>query len=180
MRLSLHVHDLVPRLLQPDMLGEPENASRRTLDGLRRLGIDRRNLANAISFALEDAVRSLEVLPLLVQGWRKAKEIQAARAHGGTHFVDLASHTIPVRHDPTIEFLIDGHCVGSIDVNVRVEFSVKGAIVKVESHRIRAVRLAEVSASVVLGIGGQDLHEEDLGTLALPGTLTFGEEHDAA
>ena len=88
MRLSLHVHDLVPRLFQPEMLGKLDDASRRTLEGLRCLAGDRRNLANALSFALEDAVRSLEVLPLLVEGWTKAKEIQAARAHGGTHFVD--------------------------------------------------------------------------------------------
>ena len=85
-----------------------------------------------------------------------------------------------MRHDPTIEFLIDGSFVGRIDVNVRIDFAFKGAIVKVDGGRIRAVRVAESSASVVLGIGGQDLHTEHLGRLQFPGTLTFDTPADAA
>jgi hypothetical protein len=174
--MRLHLHDLAPRLLQLETLGETEDASRRTLQRLSRLAVDRRHLTNAVSFALEDAVRSLELVPLLVEGWTKAKEIQAARARGGTEVVALASHTISVRHEPTIEFLIDGNSIGSIDVNIRIQFALKGVIVNVEAGRIRSVRTAEASASAVLGVGGQDFHTENLGTLQLPGTLTFDAE----
>jgi len=92
-----------------------------------------------------DGLLELDVVDLLVGGWRKhAALVAAARrtlaAPGGEEVVDLVSHRIRSVHRPDVAVLLDGVRVAKIDFELTVVFEIQALAAVVRAGRLVALR----------------------------------------
>jgi hypothetical protein len=95
--------------------------------------------------AVADGLLDLDVLDLVVGGWRKhAALVAAARrtlvAPGSEEVVDLVSHRIRSLHRPDVAILVDGVRVAKIDFELTVVFEVEALVAVVRAGRLVALR----------------------------------------
>jgi hypothetical protein len=117
-------------------------AALRHLGGLS--GAARREVDRQVA-VVAGRLLDLDVVDLLVGGWRKhAALVAAARrtlaAPGGEEVVDLVSHRIRSTHRPDVAVLVDGVRVAKVDFELTVVFEVGALVAVVRAGRLVALR----------------------------------------
>jgi hypothetical protein len=148
---------------------DPTAALARSMEGggvggamLRHLGglsSAARHEVNRQVAVVADGLLELDVVDLLVAGWRKhAALVTAARrtlaAPGGAEVVDLVSHRIRSLHRPDVAVLVDGVRVAKIDFELTVVFEIQALAAVVRTGRLVALRGGRCDLGAALAAEG--------------------------
>jgi|SRR5262245_825857 len=104
-------------------------------------------------------VLDVNVVDLLVGGWRKHAALVAAARHtlvvpGSEEVVDLASHRIRSVHRPYVSVLIDDVQVAKIDFELTVVFEIKALVAVVRAGRLVALSGGQCEAAATIAAEG--------------------------
>jgi hypothetical protein len=91
-----------------------------------------------------------------------------------TFLVPLVEHSLKTEHTPSIEPSLAGKPLGKLELEVEVEFLIKGAILEVRDAKIMKIRLSTIQGTGTLGFAGISFLEKE-NSLELPGILDLGE-----
>jgi hypothetical protein len=92
-----------------------------------------------------------------------------------TVLVELAEHEIQSEHHPSLEILINGQKELEIVIDVKLELSVSGMILKIQDAKIKELKTGWCKAKGAVSCKGLKLLERDTGEIELPGSIEFGE-----
>jgi hypothetical protein len=104
------------------------------------------------------ALLSFNLADLAVEGWKRYEALRdAARRtqdapHTTEEIVALVAHRIETNHPVTIEMLVDGKPVGTIDVRLNIAFDMAGILAVVRQARLTAVRSGTCTVTGTLAI----------------------------
>ncbi len=139
-----------------DMLAESlreHGTIRALIPGLRSLtaAVDR-EVAAAM-----DGLLSLNLADMVAAGWKKYEALrQAARrtrdAPTTEEIVALATHMIESSHHPTVELFIDGKSIASIEIELRIAFTMAGVLAVVRQARLTEVRTGTCTVTGSLAV----------------------------
>lgn len=104
----------------------------------------------------------IDLAHILVAGWEKhAALMKAARSTlatpGTREVVDLATHCITSVHHPSVELLVDGKRVGSIDFKIYLEFVLKALVATVGNGNLTALHCGNCELTGSLACEGVKL-----------------------
>ncbi|MFF0413022.1 hypothetical protein ACFYUY_21590 [Kitasatospora sp. NPDC004745] len=127
------------------------------LQALTGLG---RPLARAAEQEVASVVQGflgLDMIDLLAGGWRTHAALTAAArstcaAAGSEEVVALLDHRIRSVHHPSVKVLVDGVSVGTLAVDIEVEFDLSGIIAVVRGGRLVAVRAGSCTAKAGVAV----------------------------
>lgn len=144
--------------------------------GLSRAG--RRAVAERVA-AAADGLLDLDFSDLLVSGWCKHRALIAAARRtiatpGSEEIVDLCTHQITSTHSPYMDLFIEDVKVTSIEFEVCLTFTVKGAVALVRSGRLTAVRSGDCDVAGSLTVEGARICSRE-GHFQLPLLLRLGD-----
>jgi hypothetical protein len=133
----------------------------------------RREIATAASGLLQ-----IELVDLLVAGWRKYEDLLAAARRslaspGATELVNLATHRVTANEHPYVDVLIDGAKLATVDLDLSVVFDVSLLIAAVRSARIVALHSGRCDITASLAVDGAEVatgHD----VVDLPMVVTLG------
>ncbi|MFK0253660.1 hypothetical protein [Streptomyces sp. NPDC090445] len=114
----------------------------------------------------------LDVFSLLGHGWAKHSELRAA-AHRTRlspdvpELVALATHSITSAHHPSVELLVDGAPVSTVEVELTVVFHVRALVAAVEGGRLTEVHSGQCDIEAKLAVRQIPVAARQ-GRLALP------------
>jgi hypothetical protein len=93
---------------------------------------------------------------------------------GEVALVPLADHTVTSSHRPSVELLLESAPLGSVEFQVDLAVTLRGALIGVRDGRIMELRAGRTTAEARLGCAGTAIAERR-GELKLPGVIRFGE-----
>lgn len=155
--------------------GDPNRAVSAVEQGLQRVEAARAALRSAdplstAAFRLVDqrvaealqGQLSTDVGDLVLQGWRKWRELVAAAersrdAPGQHEEVVLTEHTITSTHRPAVDVIVDGSLVATLTFELTVSLMLRSVIAIVEKGRLTALRGGDVLAGACVSLEGQTL-----------------------
>lgn len=151
----------------PGALGALSKAGRRAVD-------------QRVAAAAEGLLEDLDFSNLVVSGWCKHRALVAAARRtlataGSEEIVDLCTHQITSTHSPHLDLFIDDVKVTSIDFEVCLTFTVKGAVALVRSGRLTAVRCGDCAVTGSLAVEGARICSRE-GHFQLPLLLHLGDD----
>ena len=119
----------------------------------------------AVSGEVASAVEGLldfDLGDLLLSGWCKHAEVRAAArrtaaAPGSAEVVALATHRVTSTHEPAVDLLVNGATVATVQLELRIEFLLKGIVVTVREGRLAAVRPGTCEVTATLEAEGRRL-----------------------
>ena len=119
-----------------------------------------------------DGVLELDVVDVLVGGWRRHRILkEAARrtltATDAEEIIDLATHRITLKHEPHVDVMLDGAPVARVAFALEVTADVKGFVATVERGRLVAFDAGRCLVRGKLSAEGVKLVEREL-DMALP------------
>jgi hypothetical protein len=99
-----------------------------------------------------DSLLTLDLSSLLVNGWRKHADLQAAGRRtvenpGSEEVVQLATHTIKASYRPCVDVYVDEVLVTRVDLELAVAFTITGMLAVVRAGRLVEVRSGQCDAS---------------------------------
>jgi hypothetical protein len=108
---------------------------------------------------LADDVLSPNLFDLAGTGWNRYEALRDAARRTrdvptAEEVVALATHRIESSHRPTVELLIDGKSVGTIEVELHVAFEMAGVVAVVRQARLTAIRSGNCTVTGTLAIAG--------------------------
>jgi hypothetical protein len=112
-------------------------------------------------------------------GWRKHRVLTASAQRtldepGRRERVELATHTVTIRHRPSIELRINGAPQRAIHFEIRLDAMVVGLEGVVEHGRLTAIAAGDIVLSAGLMCEGIELGHADR-AVDLDGELTLGD-----
>jgi hypothetical protein len=105
---------------------------------------------------------NLDVVEVLVGGWRKHRALHAAAARtkpspGGTEQVELASHRITTTHRPYLDINVNGAKVATVHFDLGLTLDVDVMVGTVHQARLVAVQGGRCTVTAGLGCEGVPL-----------------------
>ena len=174
-----------------DLLFGPDTDAAETLAGKILSPGGDQNLGRALAYlpemtrrvAVQEAATTAAALlkvnltDVLVHGWREHRDIvSAARrtlaAPGSTELLSLATHEVTVDKRPSINVLVDGHRVATLELGLSVVFDINGVLLGIGGGRLTAVHSGRCEITGTLAVQGTDLLVKR-GRLALPGVFSL-------
>jgi hypothetical protein len=107
--------------------------------------------------AATDGLLSLDLADMVAAGWKKYEALrQAARrtrdAPTTEEIVALATHMIESSHHPTVELFIDGKSVATIEIELKIAFTMAGVLAVVRQARLTEVRTGTCTVTGSLAV----------------------------
>ncbi|MFD0265815.1 hypothetical protein ACFVGY_04360 [Streptomyces sp. NPDC127106] len=178
--------DVAPLTVRVFLLGQQSEESVETIAGTLHdhhaaAGTlpDRQGLTGAADRAVESELArvvngflDLDLFSLLAHGWAKHSELRAA-AHRtrlspeAPELVALATHSITSTHRPSVEVLVDGAPVSTVEVELTVVFHLRALVAAVESARLTELHSGQCDIEAKLAVRGIPVATRQ-GRLALP------------
>jgi hypothetical protein len=123
------------------------------------------------------ALLKVDLTDVLVHGWREHRDIvSAARrtlaAPGSTELLSLATHEVTVDKRPSINVLVDGHKVATLELGLSIVFDINGVLLGIGGGRLTAVHSGRCEITGTLAVQGTDLLVKRA-RLALPGVFSL-------
>lgn len=169
---ALTIRSLIPSANPAHWLEHalPETAVGRQLAGVLPK-VARGALASVLSHQVGELL-DLDLLELFVSAWVKHRELAALSKHEGAgEIVELIDHRMSSVHEPKVEVMLDGKRVFELPLKIAFELEFRGVQLLLRGGRVREVRLGELEGKGSLEIAGQEVAEQSLGHLELPGVL---------
>jgi len=139
--------------------------------GLRRANLERvldsipaetrasamREIAGAVGSLL-----NMNLADLLVEGWLKYRDLtDAARrtleTPGSVELVQLVSHQVSVEQQPSIDVLVDGRRVATVELEVSVVFEVYAMLGGISAGKLTAVHAGRCLVTAALALQGSEV-----------------------
>src|SRR5215469_10522004 len=81
---------------------------------------------------------NFDVIELLVDGWREHHDLTDAARHtlakpGSTELVALATHSIAVSQQPSIDLVLNGQLVETVELELTLQFDISAAVAGVSA-----------------------------------------------
>lgn len=116
---------------------------------------------------------------ILAQAWSKHQDLLEYRDSEQyppevTFLVPLVQHSLSTKHAPSIEPSLAGKSLVKLELEIEVEFLIKGAILSVQNGRIMKIRLGAIEGTGSLGLAGISVLEKE-NTLEIPYIIDLGE-----
>ncbi len=136
--------------------------------------------AQAFSSAVTDLLR-VDVVGVLVGGWRTHRELQAAGHRtltppGTVEVVEIGRHRVSSEHRPYADLLLNGVKVGTIHFTLTLVLDLTAAVATVRGGALVEVRPSRSVITITLASEGVELASRRT-QVALPGVLSFGAGH---
>jgi hypothetical protein len=108
------------------------------------------------------ALLDVDLIGLLVAGWRAHQDLTAAARHtltapGSTELVDLTTHQITTTQQPDVSVLIDGHRIAILKLGLSVVFDVSALVAGISAGRLIALHSGRCDITATLAIQGIDV-----------------------
>jgi hypothetical protein len=121
------------------------------------------------------ALLKVDLIGVLLRGWREHRDIvSAARrtlaAPGSTELVGMSAHEVTLDQRPSVNVLVDGHHVASIQLGLSIVFDVNAVLLGISGGRLVAVRSGRCDITATLAVQGTDLLVRQT-RLELPGVI---------
>ena len=122
----------------------------------------------------------IEVPTLIASVWSKAKQLQEYRDPARhppeeSASVAMAEHTIQSRYHPSIELVINGISVDSLDIDVTVELAIDALVLEIQNARIMAIRPGGCTVSGQIVCRERAIAEMETSSVELPGRHSLGD-----
>jgi hypothetical protein len=100
---------------------------------------------------------NVDLIGMLVAGWRKHHDLAAAARHtlaapDSIELVDLANHQVTTTQHPSVTVLVDGHRVASLQLSLSVVFMISALTAKISAGRLAALHPGRCDVTVTLAI----------------------------
>jgi len=174
-----------------DLLFGPDTDAAETLAGKILSPGGDQNLGRALAYlpemtrrvAVQEAATTAAALlkvnltDVLVHGWREHRDIvstarRTLAAPGSTELLSLATHEVTMDKRPSINVLVDGHRVATLELGLSVVFDINGVLLGIGGGRLTAVHSGRCEITGTLAVQGTDLLVKR-GRLALPGVFSL-------
>jgi Cu/Ag efflux protein CusF len=180
-----HPHTALDLLLGPDD-ESPEALAHQILSAASGVNLGRA-LENLPKTTYDAAVRevtaattgllNVDLIRMLVAGWRKHHDLTAAAWHtlaapGSIELVDLATHQVTTTQHPSVTVLVDGHRVASLQLSLSVVFTISALTAKISAGRLAALHPGRCDVTVTLAIQETNVITRQA-RLELPGVIPF-------
>jgi hypothetical protein len=121
------------------------------------------------------ALLKVDLAGVLVRGWSEHRDIvSAARrtlaAPGSTELVSMSSHEVTLDQRPSVNVLVDGHQVATVQFGLCVLFEINALLLVISGGRLAALRSGRCDITATLAVQGTDLFVRHA-HLELPGVL---------
>ena len=174
-----------------DLLFGPDTDAAETLAGKILSPGGDQNLGRALAYlpemtrrvAVQEAATTaaallkVDLTDVLVHGWREHRDIvstarRTLAAPGSTELLSLATHEVTMDKRPSINVLVDGHRVATLELGLSVVFDINGVLLGIGGGRLTAVHSGRCEITGTLAVQGTDLLVKR-GRLALPGVFSL-------
>jgi hypothetical protein len=130
-----------------------------------RQGRIRNGLIRAAAAEVGSVVASLldmDLVDVLVSGWKKYGALSTAAEEtlwspGEERWIDLATHRIASTHAPSVELILDGLKIGSIDFEIELGATIQALRAVVSGGKLTGVRSGQIDLSAKLSCEGVEL-----------------------
>ncbi|MDX6612792.1 MAG: hypothetical protein QOD75_1978 [Blastocatellia bacterium] len=118
---------------------------------------------------------------IFLNSWRKADALQklleeSKRNPEAIMDLELADHTINSEHRPSIELRVHNATVKKIEFTLRLVFSLKGCVLRVQHGVIKEMRAGMCDVKGQMEYGGLTILEKKVAPLHFPGVISFHRE----
>jgi len=108
------------------------------------------------------ALLKVDLIDVLVRGWREYRDIvSAARrtlaAPLSTELVSMATHEVTLDQRPSVNILVDGQRVATLQLGLSIVFDVSGVLLGISGGRLAAVHSGRCDITGTLSVQGTDL-----------------------
>lgn len=122
---------------------------------------------------------NIDVRAILLNTWSKSAEIlkytDAKKFPPDQAFMlPLAQHTMTSQHQPSLHLTLGKTPVGEIQLDIKLQLQIKGALLKIQNKRIMAFSLGTCQGNGSVCYGELALLEKKSGAFTLPGTFALG------
>jgi hypothetical protein len=121
---------------------------------------------------------NVNLIDVLVGGWRKYKDITAAArrtlaATGSTELLSLATHQLTETLNPYVTVLVDGYRVATLQLSLSVVCEVQAMLAKISAGRLVAIESGWCDVTATLAIADAGTTSK-LAHFDLPGVVPLG------
>jgi hypothetical protein len=150
---------------------------RKKLGVLSRLPEAIRDGAVAAVIASTMVLLQFDVIELLVDGWREHHDLTDAARHtlakpGSTELVALATHRITVSQLPSVDLLLDGERVETVEFELTLQFDISAAVPGVSAGMMTALHSGRCDITATLAIQGAEAIQRQK-RIDLPGVISL-------
>lgn len=151
----------------------------RDLGALANLPEPVRKAAIGAVIAATVELLDFNMIELLVDGWREHHDLTEA-AHrtlakpGATELVALATHRITVARQPSVDVMLDGQLVTTINFELTLQFEISAAVAEVSKGMIIALHSGRCDITVTLAVQGAEAFEKQK-RIELPGVISLNQ-----
>jgi len=156
-----------------------EKATSAIRDGLVSLSeVTRRAAVHQLSQVISGLL-NVDLTDVLIMAWRKYSALAAAARRTADsanteELVDLATHRISWLYQPYVELFVDNLKVATVNVQINLNFEVKGLVVAIRAGRMTAVHAG--SCIVTAALAAEDLKiAERTAQFELPFVIHLGD-----
>jgi hypothetical protein len=123
------------------------------------------------------ALLRVDLVDVLARGWREHRDIVAAArrtlaAPLSTELVSMATHEITVAQRPSVNVLVDGQKVATLELGLSIVFNVNALLLGISGGRIIAVHSGRCDITGTLAVQGTNLLVKRA-HLELPGVVSL-------
>ena len=159
--------------------GSPEESSPRWQTLREWMGQEVKGIKSAAMPDIAAKIAELLEVPIpaiLVTSWKKSDAIrklldESRGAPDAKMHLELAEHTINSQHRPHIEIRIKNTVVKKIEFTLRLQFKLKGFILRIQNGAIRAMQTGTCEVKGTLEYQGLAVIEKKLAPINLPVTI---------
>jgi hypothetical protein len=149
----------------------------RNIGVLARLPETLRDKAVGAIIAAVFVLLDYNMIELLVDGWREHDDLTDAARHtlanpGSTELVALATHSITVVQKPSIDLVLNGERVATIDLELTLQFDISAAVAGVSAGMITALHSGRCDVTATLAIQGAEAIQKQK-QIDLPGVISL-------
>lgn len=122
---------------------------------------------------------NLDVRAILLTTWNKSSELleytdSKKYPPDKAFMLPLAQHSITSEHQPSLQLTLNKTPVGEIQLDIKLELVIKGAIIKIQNKRIMSFSVGTCQGNGLVHYGKLTLLEQKSGTFTLPGAFDLG------
>ncbi len=150
---------------------------RKNLGVLARLPETIRDRAVAAIIAATMVLLQFDVIELLVDGWREHHDLTDAARHtlaktGSTELVVLATHRITVSQQPSVDLVLNGERVETVQLELTIQFDISAAVAGVIAGMMTALHSGRCDITATLAIQGAEAIQRQK-RIDLPGVISL-------
>jgi hypothetical protein len=120
----------------------------------------------------------VDLLEVLVAGWRKYQDLVAAARRtlavpDSIELVQLATHRVTAAQQPYVTVLVDDHRVATLDLGLSLVLDVSAVLAEISAGRLAALQSGHCDITASLAVEGADVVTRQA-HLELPGAISLG------